>query len=458
MSYEVSCYNSKVPITNRKIILLGFLLFLLVTAGYAVNRVFIFAAFALIAIVAFLGSVSDCLIPFVLVVTWGAEIWALGNGRLYTIIRLLSIGCYVVKLWLNGRIKIRAVSRYTIVLVAFCLYTILGNLAIGNLALDKIINLAICYLVVFLILKNESIDSYSSLSVAFGAGVALSSLLSFISAYIPSLNSVVRSMMLTYNVYGTAGLTRMSGMTYDPNLFGFYAYVGIAANLCLAHRKKYKNCLVNIVLSAILSVLGIMTLSKAFFLVFALLAFVFVLIWTTSARISITKKMLIFLGLALTIVLVFTYADVYLEAILERFSSTGNGGLTTGRSDLWTYYLNYLFDHPLNFLFGKSLSYSFPNMSSPHNYIVYMLFHYGVVGFLVHFIMLEQLSKSAVGIGLFSGIVNKSFGIFQLLPLFCYFIFSLSIDPFMLYDVKMVMLSVCFLPLSNDDLLEVCND
>ena len=458
MSYEMSCYNSKVSITNRKIILLGFLLFLLVTAGYAVNRVFIFSAFALIAFVSFFGGMSDCLIAFALIVSWGAEIWTLGNSRLYTIIRLLSVGCYVVKLWLNGRIKIRAASRYTIVLVAFCLYTILGNLASGNLALDKIINLAICYLVVFLILKNDTIESFSRLSVAFGTGVALSSLLSFISAYIPSLNSVVRSMMLTYNLYGAAGLTRMSGMTYDPNLFGFYVYVGIAANLCLAHRKKYKNCLVNIILSAILSVLGIMTLSKAFFLFFSVLAFIFVVIWTTSSRISITKKMLIFVGLALTIVLVFTYAGVYLDALFERFTTSGNGGLTTGRTDLWAYYLNYLFDHPLNLLFGKSLSYSIPDMSSPHNYIVYMLFHYGLVGLLIHFIMLEQLSKSAVGIGLFSGIANRSFGIFQLLPLFCYFIFSLSIDPFMLYDVKMVMLSVCFLALRNDDSLEVRND
>ena len=83
-------------------------------------------------------------------------------------------------------------------------------------------------------------------------------------------------------------------------------------------------------------------------------------------------------------------------------------------------------------------------MSSPHNFIVYMLLHFGIFGIGIYISMILSLMKYCwIRSVEKKGFINGT-RVIYCLPLLSYFVFSLSIDPFMLYDVKMIMLIICF--------------
>ena len=138
-------------------------------------------------------------------------------------------------------------------------------------------------------------------------------MLSTVSVYIPKLYNVVDSMMKTYNVFGESKLSRMSGMTYDPNLFGLYVIIGVVANLCVVHTKKYKNCLFNVIIALVLTVMGIMTLSKTFIIVISLVGCGFIGVWINSRQISFSKKITIIGILVIVLFILASYTGVYFQ-------------------------------------------------------------------------------------------------------------------------------------------------
>lgn len=448
--YKISYLNKE----EKKILVFGLMLFAFIIASYTINRVFAFAAIACIIVYEIISTPFDTLIPFAIIVTWGAEIWEIGNSRLYTIIKLLSLGIFIFKLYLNNIIDIRRTSKFTLLLILFITYIGVGNLIASNYEFGKVINLLICYIIIYVFACNTHWLNLSKITIAYGEGVILSSILSTVSVYIPKLYNVVDSMMKTYNVFGESKLSRMSGMTYDPNLFGLYVIIGVVANLCVVHTKKYKNCLFNVIIALVLTVMGIMTLSKTFIIVISLVGCGFIGVWINSRQISFSKKITIIGILVIVLFILASYTGVYFQAIVSRFSKSNVGGITTGRSTLWRYYIDMLLNKPISLLFGKSLGFTVSGMSSPHNFIVYMLLHFGIFGIGIYISMILSLMKYCwIRSGEKKRFINGT-RVIYCLPLLSYFVFSLSIDPFMLYDVKMIMLIICFTLFTTNEYIE----
>ena len=165
-------------------------------------------------------------------------------------------------------------------------------------------------------------------------------------------------------------------------------------------------------------------------------------------NISVKTKTVFSFALAVIVVLGLSELAIYLEAIVGRFTaSTGDiSSLTTNRSDLWAYYLNYMFDKIDVLIFGNSIVGRLGAMSTPHNMIIYCLFYLGIIGCAIFLSMMVSIYKSNKR---FHGTIQK--GSTVRLPLLFFLFYSMSIDCIFMHEVNMVILSICFSALYISD-------
>lgn len=427
--------------SERNILLLALILFASIVGAYAFNSKLVYLAFAICVFFMITSKdACDVLIPFSIVVTWGAEIWGLGSNHLYTFLKLLMMGIFFIKLRMEKKAGGNVVA-FLICLSLFTLYVFVGDfLSTDCKELMQIINLFLCYLIVFFYCSSADSKNLQLLSFSFGIGTALSACIYWMGFLIPSLNEVVLEMLQTANTFGDFEVGRLSAMTYDPNLYGFFVVISMSLNICIMYRKKYKGVFWNAILTLFLFVLGMMTLSKAFFLVGGMVLAIFVWLLFRSNNVSRSAKAYVTVVLIVALFAFIYYLGFYFELFAERFKGDDASDVTTGRSNLWVFYLNYLFDNPGVLFTGATIGGKFDDYSTPHNFIIYLLYFFGVFGTLFYVLMISSLIKVARRI---NPLASRHSHHIMLLPIVAYFVYILSIDPFMLYDIKIMTLTCC---------------
>lgn len=411
------------------------LIFGLTLAGYAIHSVFLLLAFLMIMkeilVPRYPGAEA---IPFVLIVSWGAEIWSGVDMKLYTLIRIVCVSCILLR---GG--TFRKFNLFHLLCLVFGAYMLIGGVAAGYLSLSGVVNLTLCYFTIYQLISGRSRRLYLDLSLAYALGVFFSAVLFWCGPVFPRLGVIVDSMIETTNIYGAQKLTRLSGMTYDPNMFAHYILVGISAMMCVINVMDVRGKGIYYVMLAVLSLLGLLTLSKTFMLIFVLLAFLWVISFLHNCKISAWKKAGFVLMLLLAAAVMMPLMSTYVHAILERFrDGRASGDLTTGRSRIWGQYLEILGSHLGLLLFGTSPFAPMPG-HSPHNFIIYMVYCFGLIGSFLFCMMIGYL----IHIRKF---VLKKRWIWYFMPGIMYLVFSMSVDPFMLYDAKLAMITVAAFP------------
>lgn len=431
------------------------LFLLLILGSYAFNPILIYLALPCVLYVAYKStSPIDVLIPLAIIVTWGAEVWNTTVPVLYTIIRLLVVLLFLIKAIFSYS-KFKYVNFF-LPLLLFVIYNLLNESLNYSEVLSYMfyVNIIICYTVIYFVSRYSTIEDFEGFSFAIGVGVLFSAIIALVSPFIPSLLSIVVEMIQTDNSFGGDVIeNRFSSLAYDPNLFGMYVDCALSLNLIVLIRRQFKHSFLRLLLCCCLVVVGVMTLSKSYFLVTTLLfLYSFVQIFK-SKQIKVQRKLIItIICLIIGVVLAYYFAD-YFAALFSRFDSKKASDLTTGRSDLAIYYLNYLFDNPGVLLFGNTLLGNFKNYSYPHNFAIYLLFFFGIVGtiiFIRHIINIITLNKKYRFVK-YTYFRNRNL---HYIPLGTYLLYSFTIDPFALYDVKMILLAASFtawLPLVRRD-------
>mgnify|MGYP000859861922 FL=1 len=426
----------------------------LIIAGYAINSRFVLLAWLLLIFkIVFSRSAEDTLIPYIMVVTWGAEIWGVAGSRSYTILKLLSIILFLVRAARSKKLKYHQIvikKNFFVFFFLFISYVFLGIINYNMRDLDIGLNLALCYLVIYYAgtIANCSFLKKSSLGLAYG--VVLSAAMFYIAPYIPRLQYVVNQMIQTTNIYGFNALTRLSAMAYDPNQYGLYVIIAMTALLRCLFLEGFKDCLM-IALCLILAILGVLTLSKSYLIIFAFLFIVFSYRLLVATNIRSTYKILIILLLIIAGVVAIGALSVYINAFTERFNVSSANDLTTGRSTIWLRYIEIIFGDLKILLMGSSVSYSLPNYSSPHNFILYMIFHFGIVGSMIYIGMIFGIFDAIKVVQNENKHVSSAF---KLMPFVIYMLYSMTIDPFLLYDAKIALLVPVFIAakdLLNDE-------
>ena len=174
--------------------------------------------------------------------------------------------------------------------------------------------------------------------------------------------------------------TRFSGLQGNPNYYTLDIVAALSAIIVLVYYKKEKTVLLAICLIA-LSVFGLMSVSKSFLLTWILLL---VCWFVLSIRQGFGKLFGSILVVTIGAMIVYYFAYDYINAFLFRFAADNSGTLdsiTTGRTELWSLYLDEIFNNIRILLFGNGLNTMIETLGKgAHNTYLEALFNLGIVG------------------------------------------------------------------------------
>jgi len=140
------------------------------------------------------------------------------------------------------------------------------------------------------------------------------------------------------------------GMNYNANGLGFMINTAISGLLLLNYKKQSKSS--DYVMVVILTIFGILTASRSFIICWIVMFLMFLFINAKSINIFLPSVMLFLLGITLLSATLYLSAPYLIDNIVARFQVTD---ITGGRSDLFAYYMRFLFAAPINCLFGTGM-------------------------------------------------------------------------------------------------------
>lgn len=184
------------------------------------------------------------------------------------------------------------------------------------------------------------------------------------------------------NVFNNLGVIyRLKLLTANENSLSIYCSLSLSIFITGIINGK-GNLAKNIIFGIIAMAFGISTLSKCFLIVcvFMLVYLFIMLIWKHRLK----SLYLIVPG----ILIIFIFAIIFktsISNIINRFFSVLNEQLTlsiitTGRSDLWTIYINKITSSIPNMLIGVGLFGKRLIQIGPHNLLIHLLYRIGFIG------------------------------------------------------------------------------
>ena len=179
-------------------------------------------------------------------------------------------------------------------------------------------------------------------------------------------------------IYST-GIMRFRGLLADPNYYMTFLVIGMVllAKLKQSNEISTKYFMVGILC---IIVLGIMTYSKSFVVMLALLVCIYVF-WQFYNR-KYLLGFLLLLGIVGCVHWVIT-SDSPFATVLARFSGNNLNKVTTGRTGLMVLYLKEVVSDYGSILFGKGLN--DPGLAmDPHNLYIELMYYIGLIGLILY--------------------------------------------------------------------------
>ena len=222
---------------------------------------------------------------------------------------------------------------------------------------------------------REEVDVNTAI-LCFSAGICLASVLALFSSSFPIINTFIKEALMKLGDDNYA--TRFSGLQGNPNYYTLDATVAISAIIVLQNSGKTHKMQVPFLI--ILSIFGIMSISKSFLLVWLLLICCWFIVATQRGIGNLMKFVFLIILLA-AVGYLFAYDSInnYLFRFSEDQGSTLDA-VTTGRAHLWKAYWD-AFIHNVRTLFlGSGLKTVLDIGKGAHNTYLELLFSMGVVG------------------------------------------------------------------------------
>lgn len=274
--------------------------------------------------------------------------------------------------WYFVKTGIRASASYLLLIL-------LMNYLLARMQMN-ISNFLLCFgqlCVLCIILPAQDQTSAVRTVKLFCIGVVISSFYSLIFRNTWQLRSLLGPE--DEAIWGT-GIRRFYGFYRDPNYYMTLLIIG------LAMISKLKNC--NLIgtglfltLGVCMTLFGILTYSKMFFLTFVLFGVIYI-IWRFRDRKYFWGILLTIAVLIATNVLLSLEIEI-LETLLARLKNATNiSELTTGRTDVYVLYMAEITKNIGNFLFGVGLN-NEGLYKDAHNLFLEMTYYIGVVGLVL---------------------------------------------------------------------------
>ncbi len=362
---------------NYKYVLGICALFFVLLVARGIND-FFFYAFAAVSSVLFIVSNSGHCISFLFFLLPFATILKqdVSGMSFFTVLFFLVI--------LKLTIKLHKISAWLIVFLAVLSLYCLAFSGFGEL--PTIITMVSGILLLYY-LRNEKLDTDINITViVYSIGIVLSSTLALLKDSLPTIELFVNESMLKLN--GTEYASRFSGLHGNPNYYTLDVTIAMAAIVVLLYNNR--NTKIHTIFLVILSVFGLMSISKSFLLAFVLLMICWLVV---SVKQGVRKAIKFIIVIAVGAMVVYYFAHDYINAYMYRLMEDSAGTLdsiTTGRSYIWVGYIGEIMSNIRIFFFGNGLKTISEEIGmATHNTYIEFLYSLGIFGTCIFLLTLR---------------------------------------------------------------------
>lgn len=254
--------------------------------------------------------------------------------------------------------------------------------------------IAFLYFIYFMIVYRKSLNIKKYFDYLY-LGLIISIAISGLAYLIPNTQTLsfdanlgyIMQSMKSKVVFDDGEYVRITLLSFHVNHLAAFCLFAMAYSSILVLTKKQntkKDYIYYIAMYAINLIVGLLTLSKAFIVVFAFEICITLLYYLLTHRKKAIKIIVITLAVCglLTILFRNKFVDIFERFFVYNYD-TLLGMLTTGRSGIWQQYANAILESPLKLLFGFGLFSQEQLLIGPHNFYIFLLYRFGIVGILI---------------------------------------------------------------------------
>lgn len=341
----------------------------------SVNNIFIYPAILFGTAVIFLCKKTRGF-NFLLFLLSFASIYKIMPGQISFLSVLFAI--YIIRI-----ISEMKVSRnFLWLLLLFIIYTVV----LSGISKIVIIATTVCGFLMINYLCKADCSEYHAAIRAFSMGIILASIIGMFSKSFPILKSFIRHNVLKLGEGNY--ITRFAGLDGNSNYYTMNISVALSCLAVMIIREKRNG--LNVALFIVLSVFGLLSVSKSFLAAWIILLVV-MLAKTMKAG---EKKFLIFTAiLVIGGLIVYWFAFDAVKAYISRLSKLQSqtfSRFTTSRSDIWKMYMKYIFTHPKTLFLGNGIGRSLLNGRGAHNTYIESLYSLGIIGTVLYILLLKN--------------------------------------------------------------------
>lgn len=202
-------------------------------------------------------------------------------------------------------------------------------------------------------------------------GILISTMFGFILYLIPEFKDIV----LLSN--------RFRGISGNPNTLQFLIVIAISIMLSLYFRNQISKIAI-IILNGYLTILGFLTMSKAFIVCFIILAIIYFILMFIKNKKQALKELLLFIACLVFIILLFLdkFKSIFSRFFIYEYDNLLDN-ILTGRFSLWETYLDYWSTSILTILFGCGVSHKQPISLGSHSGYIDIVYKFGILGVIL---------------------------------------------------------------------------
>ncbi len=225
---------------------------------------------------------------------------------------------------------------------------------------------------------------YQHVLYAFCFGIIISSCIGLMRDQLPIIQSFSKDALhkIGYEEYSE----RFVGLGANPNYYTMDITVAMSCLVTTICTKKMRP--IYMILFAILAVFGLMSVSKSFLLVLAVMV---ALLLLDSMRKGGTNFFKLSFVLIVAGALVLTFAEEAVETYIFRLTKDSSGDLssvTTGRSDIWIMYIKAMLKDFKVLFFGAGLEKILEH--GTHNTYIEIVYAIGIIGLILYGFVLKS--------------------------------------------------------------------
>lgn len=372
---------AEVKIKNPMLLIISLLNVLLLAIGHAYNsQALLWGAIIMFVTLVIFSPKSDFLAIMLFYLPWSPVLKTMPNTFTFASL-VIPVVFFIVLFEKEQDYKTTLHIGFAILLTAYTLFVkLLNALALQTSYFFFIMML---FFIPLYVSKYKTAICFERCILFLTAGI--------LSACISSEILMNYPHMLQYidvNTVEQIGLIRLSGFVGDPNYYSAQILVAISALLIVLNKTERKALIVlQIVAIIVLLYFGLQSVSKMFIVSIAFVAVLWIFNMLIEKR-SISYKfgmivsILIVVGIVIATNLFTDQKNLYLLRVEDV---TDADTLTTGRSNLWGIYLNYLVSNITDLFFGIGLSQNQVRIDiyDAHSTLIEIIYQLGIIGGLI---------------------------------------------------------------------------